>query len=126
MKKDEIQPLPGELSLAGNREIFLQTLLQIKKDLGISDEEFSSWMNCTEGKDILILLNQFYSIEIQKKSTALQQIFYRLDIPEKKIKQSKDLTAAEQVKFIALMTLERAFQKVYLRKFFADKGDKKK
>lgn len=124
MKKNEVSIVPQELSLNGNREIFLSTLLQIKKDLGFTDEDFSEWMNCTEGKDILILLNQFYSTEIQKKAGGLQQIFYRLDIPEKKIKESKNLDVQEQIKFIALMTLERAFQKVYLRKYFSS-GDKK-
>ncbi len=126
MKKNISINVTNSLSLIENKEAFLLTLLQLKKDLGLSDDDFNPWLNCTNGTEILIFLNAFFAQNQNQKGSNLQQIFYRLDIPEKKIRESKNLSMDEQVKFISLMTLERAFQKVYLRKYFSEKGNKKK
>jgi len=120
LKKKEVEIL-NELSLSSNKELFLLTLLQIKKDLCLKEEEFTPWLNSTSGEDVLNKLIEFYSNQNFDKYSSLQQIFYRLDIPEKKVKESKNLVFAEQVRFIARVTLERAFQKVYLRKLFSSR-----
>lgn len=114
------------LSLTTNKDAFFLTILQLKKDLALPEETFQNWLTATNGEDILFHLNIFFSQSRFQKGTELQQIFYRLDIPEKKIRESKNLPLSEQMKFISRMALERAFQKVYFRNYFSEKGVKKK
>ena len=125
MKENQDNPISLNQSLAKNKDTFLLTLLQLQKDLALSEETFQHWLTATSGAEILQHLNIYFSQPKFQKGTELQQIFYRLDIPEKKIRESKNLVAAEQIQFISQMALERAFQKVYFRIYFAKKEQKK-
>ena len=109
---------------ANVKEIILELLSQIKKDFGMFGEEIVFSENTEESyQQLFMQLESFLFKNYTQNSDKLYPILYRIDIPEKDIKNA--INHETNTNFIGSITeliILKELQKVIIRRYYKAKN----
>ena len=101
----------------------LETAIQlINKDLEISSEEYLPEDSSFSLDELIKFLSKRIDQMLNQEPERLMQAFYRIDLPEEKVKSVLAFTEGLDVSHeLAKMVVDRELQKVYFRRKYSQK-----
>ncbi len=95
--------------------VFLKELiLQLQKDALMSGLDFDISENST-GKQLILYLNDFLEVLIQKDYTSFANFLYRIDVSEKELTKLNETDLEKLTGKISELILKKEWRKIWFR-----------